>query len=67
MPDYIVLITTLGGFELMGFNGFVIGPVIAALFIAVWELISDVSGDAMPDIKATASSVNLDTGTDAPS
>ncbi len=38
MPDYVVLITTLGGFELMGFNGFVIGPVIAALFLAVWEI-----------------------------
>jgi predicted PurR-regulated permease PerM len=38
MPDYVVLIATLGGFELMGFNGFVIGPVIAALFMAVWQI-----------------------------
>jgi predicted PurR-regulated permease PerM len=38
MPDYLVLIATLGGFELMGFNGFVIGPVIAALFMASWEI-----------------------------
>ncbi len=38
MPDYVVLITTLGGFELMGFNGFVVGPLIAALFLAVWEI-----------------------------
>jgi predicted PurR-regulated permease PerM len=38
MPDYVVLIATLGGFEVMGFNGFIIGPVIAALFIAVWEI-----------------------------
>lgn len=38
MPDYVVLIATLSGFELMGFNGFVIGPVIAALFMAVWEI-----------------------------
>jgi predicted PurR-regulated permease PerM len=41
MPDYVVLITTLGGFELMGFNGFVIGPVIAALFMAVWDIFRD--------------------------
>lgn len=40
IPDYVVLIATLGGFELMGFNGFVIGPVIAALFIAVWQIVS---------------------------
>ncbi len=38
LPDYVVLIATLGGFELMGFNGFVVGPVIAALFMAVWEI-----------------------------
>jgi predicted PurR-regulated permease PerM len=38
MPDYVVLIATLGGVELMGFNGFVIGPVIAALFITIWEI-----------------------------
>jgi predicted PurR-regulated permease PerM len=41
MPDYVVLIATLGGFELMGFNGFVIGPVIAALFMAVWDIFRD--------------------------
>lgn len=45
MPDYVVLITTLGGFELMGFNGFVVGPMIAALFIAVWEIFAPDSGD----------------------
>jgi predicted PurR-regulated permease PerM len=38
MPDYVVLISTLGGMALFGLNGFVIGPVIAALFIAFWDL-----------------------------
>jgi len=38
MPDYVVLIATLGGMALFGLNGFVIGPLIAALFIAVWDL-----------------------------
>lgn len=36
MPDFVVLVATLGGFELMGFNGFVIGPIIAAMFMALW-------------------------------
>ena len=40
IPDYIVLISTLGGISLFGLNGFVIGPVIAALFIASWDLFS---------------------------
>src|SRR5690606_6914820 len=34
MPDYVVLISTLGGLSLFGLNGFVIGPLIAALFIS---------------------------------
>lgn len=38
MPDYVVLISTLGGMALFGLNGFVIGPVVAALFIAAWDL-----------------------------
>ncbi len=49
MPDYIVLVATLGGFELMGFNGFVVGPVIAALFMAVWEIVSNGPDAAEPD------------------
>jgi predicted PurR-regulated permease PerM len=42
MPDYVVLISTLGGMALFGLNGFVIGPVIAALFMAAWDLFSSV-------------------------
>jgi predicted PurR-regulated permease PerM len=38
MPDYVVLISTLGGMAIFGLNGFVIGPVIAAMFMAVWEI-----------------------------
>ena len=38
MPDYLVLITTLGGIAVLGINGFVLGPVIAALFITVWKI-----------------------------
>jgi predicted PurR-regulated permease PerM len=38
MPDYVVMITTLGGMAVFGINGFVIGPTIAAMFIAVWQL-----------------------------
>lgn len=38
MPDYLVLFSTLGGLGLFGITGFVLGPVIAALFLAVWEI-----------------------------
>lgn len=38
MPDFVVLMSTVGGMSLFGLNGFVIGPVIAALFMATWTL-----------------------------
>ena len=38
MPDYLVLISTLGGIAYFGLSGFVVGPTIAALFITVWEM-----------------------------
>ena len=38
MPDYIVLISTLGGIGIFGINGFILGPAIAALFMAAWDI-----------------------------
>lgn len=38
LPDYVVLLSTLGGFAVFGMNGFVVGPLIAALFVAFWEI-----------------------------
>ena len=40
MPDYLVLISTLGGMAVFGLNGFVIGPLIAAMFIAMWGIVA---------------------------
>ena len=39
IPDYLVLVTTLGGISTIGANGFVVGPVIAALFLATWHVL----------------------------
>ncbi|QYZ69515.1 AI-2E family transporter [Neotabrizicola shimadae] len=41
LPDYVVLISTLGGLSVAGANGFVLGPMIAALFFAVWSLFAE--------------------------
>jgi predicted PurR-regulated permease PerM len=38
MPDYVVMISTIGGIAAFGINGFVIGPTIAAMFMAVWAI-----------------------------
>lgn len=38
MPDYLVLFSTLGGIASFGLHGFVLGPLIAALFMAFWGM-----------------------------
>jgi predicted PurR-regulated permease PerM len=40
LPDYVILVSTLGGLAVIGINGFVIGPLIAAMFIAAWQLLA---------------------------
>jgi predicted PurR-regulated permease PerM len=41
MPDYLVLLATLGGLSVFGLAGFVVGPIIAALFLVVWEMFAE--------------------------
>lgn len=41
LPDYLVLFSTLGGITLMGVNGFVLGPMVAALFLVFWQIFID--------------------------
>jgi predicted PurR-regulated permease PerM len=41
LPDYLVLVATLGGLAIFGINGFVIGPVIAAVFLVSWDLLAE--------------------------
>lgn len=40
MPDYVVLVSTVGGMVLFGPNGFVIGPLVAAMFMAAWGIVA---------------------------
>lgn len=48
MPDYLVLVATLGGIVVFGLNGFVIGPVIAAVFLVSWEMLANARQTAVP-------------------
>jgi len=41
LPDYLILLSTLGGLSLFGIDGFIVGPLIAALFIACWQIFSE--------------------------
>jgi predicted PurR-regulated permease PerM len=37
----MVLLSTIGGISLIGINGFVVGPVIAALFMTAWGVFAE--------------------------
>jgi predicted PurR-regulated permease PerM len=41
MPDYLILLSTLGGLAVFGLAGVVIGPIITAFFLAVWRMASE--------------------------
>jgi predicted PurR-regulated permease PerM len=50
MPDYLILLATLGGLAAFGLAGIVIGPIIAAFFVSVWDMaVEEFSGEALLD------------------
>jgi predicted PurR-regulated permease PerM len=38
MPDLLILLSTLGGIGMFGATGLIIGPVLAAVFLTLWEM-----------------------------
>jgi predicted PurR-regulated permease PerM len=49
MSDLLILLSTLGGIVLFGAVGFVVGPIIAALFVTVWQIYGEVFRDWLPE------------------
>lgn len=50
MHDLFVLFSTLGGISMFGLLGIIIGPIIAALFITIWEIYGDAFNEYLPDV-----------------
>ena len=50
MHDLFVLFGTLGGITMFGLLGIIIGPIIAALFITIWEIYGDAFREHLPDV-----------------
>jgi len=48
MPDLLVLVGTLGGIFLFGALGFILGPIVAAVFLSVWDLYANEFGAVEP-------------------
>ncbi len=51
MHDLFVLFGTLGGISMFGLLGIIIGPIVAALFITVWEIYGDTFREYLPGVK----------------
>jgi predicted PurR-regulated permease PerM len=49
MSDLLILLSTLGGIVLFGAVGFIVGPIIAALFVTVWHIYGEVFRDWLPE------------------
>lgn len=47
MSDLLILLSTLGGLTLFGPVGFVVGPIVAALFVTVWHIYGDAFGERL--------------------
>ena len=54
MPELLVFLSTLGGLSLFGALGFIIGPIIGALFVTVWEIYGEAFRDLLPSVRASA-------------
>jgi predicted PurR-regulated permease PerM len=57
LPDLIVLLSTLGGLVLFGPLGFIVGPIVAALFVTVWELYGAAFADLLPPVPEAPPSI----------
>jgi len=47
MPDWLILVSTLGGLTTFGISGFVIGPIVAAMFLAIWTMFGEAQEEAV--------------------
>lgn len=52
MPDYLVMLSTIGGLTGFGLAGIIIGPIIAAFFLSVWHMARQEFGREEPDTPA---------------
>ena len=46
----MILLGTLGGISLFGPVGFLLGPIVAALFVTIWEIYGHAFRDVLPPL-----------------
>lgn len=50
MSDLLILLSTLGGIMLFGAVGFIVGPIVAALFVSIWHIYGETFSDWLPAV-----------------
>ena len=60
MPDLLVMPTTLGGLALFGAAGIVVGPIIGALYVTVWQLWGSAMDEADGGVGAAPAITNVE-------
>jgi len=50
MHDLLVLLATLGGLFMFSLLGFIVGPIVAALFIIIWEIYAVMARGEAPSV-----------------
>ena len=60
MHDLMILFATLGGLMMFGILGFIIGPVVAALFVTVWDIYAVAFKDILPAVSGMQENDDLD-------
>lgn len=67
MHDLMIFLGTLGGLAMFGIVGFVVGPIIAALFVTIWDIYGKAFRDVLPGLKSdTESDTTRHEGQDKP-
>jgi len=54
MHELLIFFGTLGGIIMFGIVGFIIGPIIAALFVTVWQIYAEAFKDILPPVEKAA-------------
>jgi predicted PurR-regulated permease PerM len=66
IPDWIILITTLGGISLVGFSGIVLGPLVAGVFLASWSILREQRDEDEEAAQQGVDPINVDASGRAP-
>jgi predicted PurR-regulated permease PerM len=52
MHELMIFFGTLGGIVMFGVMGIIIGPIVAALFVTIWDIYGVAFADILPDVES---------------